>query len=143
MMQKTTLYIYSFSYNIRVDLWLNWLELAVSLLFAIDVFNTKQSLKWYWIGPKLRRLHVCVCVCVCVCGCCCCWGWRRPSQLSAYSSALSRMCTAKVRPRTQEVEKTSKPAVCPLEVPSKALFWNRPLQDLGRLPLALSSSSIG
>ena len=47
MMQNTTLYIYSFSYNIRVYLWLNRLELAVSLLFAIDVFNTKQSLKWY------------------------------------------------------------------------------------------------
>ena len=142
-MQNTTLYSHSFSYNTRVDLWLNRLELAVSLLFAIDVFNSKQSLKWYWIGPKLSRSCVCVCVCVGVCGgcCCCCGGWRRPSQLSAYSSALSRMCTAKVRPRTQEVEKMSKPAVCPLEVPSKVFFW--PLQDLSRLPLALSSSSIG
>ena len=67
MMQNTTLYIHSFSYNTRVDLWLNRLELAVSLLFAIDVFNSKQSLKWYWIGPKLSRSCVCMCVCVGVC----------------------------------------------------------------------------
>ena len=56
MMQNTTLYIYSFSYNTGVDLWLDRSELAVSPLFAIDVFNTKQSLKW--------RVRACVCVCV-------------------------------------------------------------------------------
>ena len=70
MMQNTTLYIYSFSYNTRVDLWLDRSELAVSPLFAIDVFNTKQSLKWFWLGPKCARararVRACVCAYVCV-----------------------------------------------------------------------------
>ena len=66
MMQNTTLYIYSFSYNTRVDLWLDRSELAVSPLLAIDVFNTKQSLKWYWLGPKCARARARVRACVCV-----------------------------------------------------------------------------